>query len=144
MSTSFDAVIDLANIKVNDYKLVKLYEQNPEGFKKWCDGLLISAIPNFLHCKNNLAYDAERREFVSELTNEEISILVDLWCIEWFTRETHNSAKINAKLQTSGGFKNHSESQNLKEKSMYLDGMREKVRQKMIDYQLNNITDINI
>ena len=144
MPTSFDKIIDLALVTVDDYKLVKLYNQSEQGFKKWCDGFLLSAVPNFFQCRQSLDYDVELREFVSELTNVEISILADLWIIEWFTRETQNSAKINALLQTSGSFKTHAASQNLKEKNSYLDGLREKVYQKITDYQLQDLSGINI
>lgn len=143
MSTPFDKVIDLALVTVDDYKLVKLYNQSEEGFNQWCDGFLLSAIPNFFQCNQSLDYDVNAREFVSDLTNVEISILADLWIIEWFERETQNSAKINALLQTSGSFKTHAASQNLKEKSSFLDGLREKVYQKITDYQLQDISSIN-
>lgn len=142
MSTSFDKIIDLALVTVDDYKLVKLYNQSQQGFQQWCDGFLLSAIPNFFQCRQSLEYDTTTRQFVSDLTNTEISILADLWIIEWFDRETQNSAKINALLQTSGSFKTHAASQNLKEKSTYLDGLREKVYQKITDYQLQDISGI--
>lgn len=83
MSTPFDKVIDLALVTVDDYKLVKLYNQSEEGFNQWCDGFLLSAIPNFFQCNQSLDYDVNAREFVSDLTNVEISILADLWIIEW-------------------------------------------------------------
>lgn len=83
MPTSFDQVIDLALVTVDDYKLTKLYNQSQEGFQKWCDGFLLSAIPNFFQCRQSLDYDLTTRQFVSELTNTEISILADLWIIEW-------------------------------------------------------------
>lgn len=142
MPTSFDQVIDLALVTVDDYKLVKLYDQSQQGFQQWCDGFLLSAIPNFFQCRQSLEYDATIRQFVSDLTNVEISILADFWIIEWFDRETQNSAKINALLQTSGSFKTHAASQNLKEKNAYLDGLREKVYQKITDYQLQDISNI--
>lgn len=142
MPTSFDQVIDLALVTVDDYKLVKLYNQSQDGFKKWCDGFLLSAIPNFFQCRQSLEYDLSTRQFVSDLTETEISILADLWVITWLLRETQNSAKINALLQTSGSFKTHAASQNLKEKSAYLDGLREKVYQKITDYQLQDISNI--
>ena len=78
------------------------------------------------------------------MSSIEISILADLWAIEWFKKETQDSRKINALLQSSGSFKSHSAAQNLKEKSIYLDGLREKVEQKMTNYQLQNIDNISI
>lgn len=144
MPTSFDTIIDLALTLIDDYKLIKLYNQSQTKFLVYCDSLLISAIPNFFRCNQSLEYTAETRQFNNELTNAEISILADLWILEWFKKETQDSRKINALLQSSGSFKSHSAAQNLKEKLTYLDGLREKVEQKMTNYQLQNIDNISI
>lgn len=144
MPTSFDEIIDLALTLIDDYKLIKLYNQSQTKFLTYCDSLLIAAIPNFFRCNQSLEYTAETRQFSNELTNAEISILADLWILEWFKKETQDSRKINALLQSSGSFKSHSAAQNLKEKSTYLDGLREKVEQKMTNYQLQNIDNISI
>ena len=139
--TSFDEIIDIALVKVDDYKIMKAYNQSQDVFKQYCDGFLINAIPNFFQCKQSLDYNVDKRKFISDLTNVEISILADFWVIEWFNREIQNSTKINALLQTSGSFKTHAASQNLKEKGAYIDKLREKVYQKITDYLLQ---DINI
>ena len=144
MPTSFDKIIDLALTLIDDYKLIKLYNQSQTKFLAYCDSLLIAAIPNFFRCNQSLEYTAETRQFNNELTNAEISILADLWILEWFKKETQDSRKINALLQSSGSFKSHSAAQNLKEKTTYLDGLREKVSQKMTNYQLQNIDNISV
>ena len=144
MPTSFDEIIDLALTLIDDYKLVKLYNQSQTKFLAYCDTLLIAAIPNFFRCNQSLDYTADTRQFNNQLTSSEISILADLWVVEWFKKETQDSKKINALLQSSGSFKSHSAAQNLKEKSSYLDELREKVEQKMTNYQLQNIDNISI
>lgn len=144
MPTSFDEIIDLALTLIDDYKLRKLYNQSEVKFLIFCDSLLLAAVPNFFRCNQNLDYDTATRQFNNQLTNLEISILADLWILEWFKKETQDSRKINALLQSSGSFKSHSAAQNLKEKSTYLDGLREKVEQKMTNYQLQNIDNISI
>lgn len=144
MPTSFDEIIDLALTLIDDYKLIKLYNQSQTKFLTYCDSLLIAAIPNFFRCNQSLEYTAETRQFSNELTNAEISILADLWILEWFKKETQDSRKINALLQSSGSFKSHSAAQNLKEKSTYLDGLREKIEQKITNYQLQNIDNISL
>lgn len=136
--TSFDTVEDLALTVVNDYKLNQLFVASAEDFQTQCDGWLIGAIFNFIECENDLTYDLNTRTFNAELTQLEIKILADLWVIQWFDRQTQDATQINLKLSTSGGFVTHSESQNLKEKSSYIDKLREKVSQKIIDYQLLN------
>ena len=129
--TPFDTIIDLALRLIDDYKLIKLYNQSQTKFLAYCDGLLLAAVPNFFRCNQNLDYDATQRQFNNQLTSAEISILADLWILEWFKKETQDSRKINALLQSSGSFKSHSAAQNLKEKTSYLDGLREQVVQKM-------------
>ena len=74
MPTSFDKIIDVALLTVNDYKFLKLYNQSQEGFQKWCDGFLLAAIPNFFQCRQSLDFDLEQRQFVNELTFTEISL----------------------------------------------------------------------
>ena len=142
--TPFDTIIDLALRMIDDYKLIKLYNQSQTKFLAYCDGLLLAAVPNFFRCNQSLDYDTTQRQFNNQLTSAEISILADLWILEWFKKETQDSRKINALLQSSGSFKSHSAAQNLKEKSSYLDGLREKVEQKMTNYQLQNLDNITI
>lgn len=136
MATSFDIVEDTALQVVDDYKLINLYNKSLENFKEWCDGFLVKAVPNFYKCKQSLEYDTANREFVSDLNNLEIGILADFWVIEWMKRETQDSTKINVLLQTSGSFKTHATSPNLNAKNSYIDGLREKVHQKIDDYLL--------
>ena len=144
--TPFDKVIDLALVTIDDYKFVKAYKQGEKVFQNWCDGFLLRAVPYFSKCRQSLDYDVEKREFVSDLTSTEISILADLFKIEWYERERNDSTKINALLQPAGGgFKTHAASQNLKEKTVTLDGLREKVYQRIDnDYQLEDLSNINI
>lgn len=136
MGTKFETIEDLALVVVNDYKLVKLYNASEPDFIKYCDSFLVSAVPNFIQCQQDLTYDLETRTFNSELTSLEVSILADFWAIAWLTKEVQDATQINLKLSTSGGFETHSEAQNLKEKSSWLDRLRERVYQKITDYQL--------
>ena len=142
--TPFDTIIDLSLRLIDDYKLIKLYNQSQTKFLAYCDGLLLAAVHNFFRCNQSLDYDTTQRQFNNQLTSAEISILADLWILEWFKKETQDSRKINALLQSSGSFKSHSAAQNLKEKASYLDGLREKVEQKMTNYQLQNLDNITI
>lgn len=144
MATSFDSVINIGLTLVDDYKLVKLYNQDVDKFNSWCDGFLISAIPNFIQCRKELTYDSEAREFTADLTDMEISILADFWAIQWFIRETQVQTEISLGININGGVNRHSEAQNLKEKSAHLDKMREKVRQKITDYQVQDLSAYNL
>lgn len=142
MGTSFDSIIDLALIVIDDYKLDKLLNQSQDGFQTYCDGFLISAIPNFFRCKQDLSYDANTRTFVSDLTNLEQSILADFWVIQWFTKEVQDATSIANVLQISSAFSTHSPASALKEKGTYLNYLREKVMQKINLYLLSDIDNI--
>ena len=99
MATSFDAVIEMALITINDYTLTNLYERDEEGFKTFCDSILVRTAPNFTQCNKSLDYDLEKREFSSDFSLVEINILADFWAIGWMTRKVEDSAQFQAKLQ---------------------------------------------
>ena len=136
MPTPFDSVEDLALIAIRDYKIDKLYNHSIEQFQQYLDGFLLTAIPNFRNCRQSLDYDIEQRQFNADLSSMEQSILADLWVIEWFSKETNDATQIHNKLQVTSAFTSLSASQNLKEKSTYLDKLREGVDLKITQYQL--------
>lgn len=138
--TEFDSVIDLALTTVNDYRLHKLFEKSEDEFRTYCDGFLISAIPHFSKCRQSLEYDTTARAFISDLTGIEKSILANLWIIQWYARDNQTYALYRQKLQNSGSFKNHAESQNLKENSIYIDKLREEVDRQIVAYQLEDLS----
>lgn len=140
--TSFDDVIDLALVEVNDYRLTKLYKnQSQDDFNTYVDGFLISAIPLFTKCKQSLNYDLQGRAFISDLSSLEKTILAKLWVLQWYRKDNQTYALYRQHLQNSGSFKNHSESQNLKENSTYADKLMEDIDRLMIAYQLEDISD---
>ena len=140
MPTPFDSVEDLALIAIRDYKIDKLYNHSIEQFQQYLDGFLLTAIPNFRNCRQSLDYDIEQRQFNADLSSMEQSILADLWVIEWFNKETNDATQFQNKLQVASAFTSHSASQNLKEKSTYLDKLREGVDLKITQYQLQALS----
>lgn len=135
MGTTFDSIIDLALVSIQDYKLDKLCVTSPDNFEKITNAFLIRGLPNFTCCKKSLAYDTAERKFVVDLEPLEISILADLWVYEWMNWHVNNVTQFENKM-TPSDFKHYSEAENLKQKSEQLDKIREKFNQKMIDYQL--------
>lgn len=144
MATSFDVIEDMGLGQIDDYTLTKLYNTDFNKFQKFCDGMMIVAIPFFKDCRQSLEYDLEAREFVNDLTSEEIAILSDFWMIQWFGKKVNNSSQFQAKLQNSSSFRNFSEAQNLKEKTSWLDRLRERVYQRITDYQIGDLPNISI
>ncbi len=140
--TSFDNIIDLALIEVNDYRLIKLHNnETEEQFNTYVDGFLVSAVPLFDKCRQDLSYDLESREFNVDLTSLEQSILAKLWVLQWYRKDNQTYALYRQHLQNSGSFKNHSESQNLKENSTYADKLKEEIDRLMVAYQLGDLSD---
>lgn len=136
--TSFDTVIDLAMATIQDYKLNNLYDASKDDFATITNAFLVRGIPEFTNCKHSLAYDTAQNAFLADLTPLEISILADLWVYEWMSWHVNNVTQFQGKMSPSD-FKHYSEAENLKQKSEYLDRIREKFNQKMVDYSLQTI-----
>ena len=138
MATKFDTIIDMALVTIQDYKLDNLYDKDQKNFLTITTAFLLKGLPNFVSCRKSLSYNIEARTFDSDFDELEISILADLWAYEWFKFHVQNVTQFENKM-TPSDFKHFSEAQNLKEKSEYLDRLREKYSQKIVEYQLNNI-----
>lgn len=141
MATSFDTIIDMALVNIQDYKLDKLYSVNQTNFQVITDGFLKSGVPSFTECRKSLEYDAVNRTFVADLTSLEISILADLWVYAWFYFHVNNVTQFENHMSPSD-FKHFSEAANLKEKSEYLDRLREKYEQKKNNYECLDLASI--
>ena len=129
-------------IEVNDYRLIKLHNnETEEQFNTYVDSFLISAIPLFDKCRQDLSYNLENREFNADLTSLEQSILAKLWVLQWYRKDNQTYALYRQHLQNSGSFKNHSESQNLKENSTYADKLKEEIDRLMVAYQLGDLSN---
>lgn len=139
MATTFDEIIDLALLSIQDYKLDALANDtnNQSAFQTITEGFLLRGLPEFNTCKQSLAYDENSRTFVSTFTPLEKSILADLWVEKWLEWKVNNITQFELKMTTSD-FKHFSEAENLKQKSDWLDRIREKVKQKMTDYDYDD------
>jgi hypothetical protein len=128
MATSFDKIENLALNLVEDYKIAKIHDKSEEGFIKYVDKFLLSAIPMFVQCEQSLDYDSDARMFNADLTDAEINILAHYWLAAWWQRETNNGAQIAQKLQISSSFKlDGASSQNFKEKRNVIDKIHEDI-----------------
>ena len=138
MATPFENIIDMALASIQDYKLNNLFKTNPKDFDTITNGFLVKGLPEFGCCKTDLSYDISKKEFSKDLSLLEISILSDLWVYEWFNWHVQNVTQFENSM-TPSDFKHHSKAENLKQKSEYLDRLREKHSQKMVDYQIKNL-----
>lgn len=138
MATQFSEIYDLALVVIKDYKLETLSQIDGEAFDTYLQGFLIDAIPEFYGCRQSLEYSIENSSFLNNLNYQEKNILSKFMIIKWLEKEINDITQINLHLQ-GRDFKTNSEASNLKEKSEYLDRMREKVTQTITDYQLSHL-----
>lgn len=144
MGTPFEDVYDRALITIVDYKLNSLAQSDYTSFLLYMQGILVKSIPDFDECFTSLDYDLSLIEpsFENYLSNKEINILADIMVYNWFSGKINDVTQFQGHLNNKE-FKSHSEAQNLKEKSEYLDRLREKYKQSIIDYQVSNIFNIS-
>ena len=142
--TSFDTIETRALAVIEDYKLKKLFDSSIDGFEKYCDGLLMVAIPQFYECLKSLRYDEVSRTFSEDLDEQEVSILANFFVITWWQRENNNAAQIALKLKTSQSFQFNSEAQNFKEKQNVIDKLREENARQINAYLAANLDSIDL
>ena len=149
--TYFSEVYDYSLGVIEDYKLNKLAKADYEAFLLHLESILINAIPDFDGCLKSLDYEYIEEEdegvirktpiFKSDLDYKEKSILGKLMVIKWFTGKIQDVTQFQGSLNTRE-FKKFSESNNLKQKSVYLNGLIEKFEQEVTDYQINNLSQL--
>ena len=142
--TSFDIVETRALAVIEDYKLKKLFDSSIDGFEKYCDGLLMVAVPQFYECLKSLRYDEAARTFSEDLNEQEISILANFFVITWWQRENNNAAQIALKLKSNNSFSFNSEAQNFKEKQNVIDKLREENARQINAYLAANLDSIDL
>lgn len=138
MGTPFSTIYDLALVVIHDYRLNHLYTTDQDAFNLFMQGLTVKSIPKFTNCLQSLDYTLDDEpSFVATLTNKEIDIVADLVAITWFETNINDATQVNLHLQGRDK-KTNAESSNLKEKSEYFDRLREKVKQDMNDYLIED------
>ena len=55
MNTTYDEIIDLALISIEDYRLNSLFQSSPDKFKIVLEGFLIRGISGFDNCVKDLS-----------------------------------------------------------------------------------------
>lgn len=139
MATSFEEIYDLALVMINDYRLNHLYKTDEQVFLTHMQGFLVNAIPMAEEgCEQPLEYNINGQTFLKDLPSKIRKILADAIVIVWFESIVNDTTQVNNLLQGRDK-KTFSAAQNLKEKSEYLDRMREKLRQDITDYQVSNL-----
>ena len=89
MATSYEEIYNLAANKITDPEIALLL---PEDIEELFHGYLISAIPKFRKCKNDLSdRDDELRQFNVDLLDVEKEILAILVVREWLQPQLYSA-----------------------------------------------------
>lgn len=89
MATSYEEIYNLAANKITDPEIALLL---PEDIEELFNGYLISAIPKFRKCKNDLSNrDDELRQFNVDLLDVEKEILAILVAREWLQPQLYSA-----------------------------------------------------
>lgn len=112
MATSYEEIYNLAANKITDPEIALLL---PEDIEELFYGYLISAIPKFRKCKNDLSNrDDELRQFNVDLLDVEKEILAILVVREWLKPQLY-SALLTKQVFSDKEQKYYSQSSHLSE-----------------------------
>lgn len=151
--TNVKTVYDMALTTIQDYKLERT---NQEALLEFLRGKLISGIPEFSGCLDSLEIHKEDVTTVDEngnsntqeewlfsrdLSQDEISILAKIIVYKWFLQQ-HQDVRILMPHLTIKEFKQTDISNGLKQRSEYLDKLKEDINFDITQYQLKNLSKL--
>ena len=146
--TSFDKPIDAFLIRVQDYRLDNLRNNNINAFIKFLNGLVISSLDLFDSEYVNLDYtdmgdekeetDLSSYYFNNNLSSKVISIIAHIMQYRWVEREINDIRAMNEKLKTRD-FTVVNTPQIMQQKQELLDRTREKYLYEIQQYEKENI-----
>ena len=112
MATSYEEIYNLASNKITDPEIALLSQ---EDIEELFHGYLISAIPKFRKCKNDLSNrDDELRQFNVDLLDVEKEILAILVAREWLQPQLY-SALLTKQVFSDKDQKYYSQSSHISE-----------------------------
>lgn len=138
--TDFTEVYDRFLKTVKDYNLNKLYDESAPSYKEFylaLEGFIIRAITASKPVNEDLSFTLieatpEDSFFNNTLEEEVIKVVNKNMVAAWFEEQRNDTSQFELHLQNAD-FKLHSEANNLKEKNVTLDKMRED-----IDYDIKS------
>ena len=138
--TSYDDIIDLALVSIEDYHLNKL----PKDFNIVLEGFMVRGLANFENCKKDLSQrDDERRIFLSKLKKKKKSIIADYTVISWLDKEINDVRQITGMMQNNKEAHRYSEANNLNAKVHRRDQLMEQVATKKTTYSFDQANWLN-
>ena len=142
--TSYDDILDLALVSIEDYHLNRLAEKSPKDFNIVLEGFMIRGLANFENCRQNLAdRNDEDRVFNVALTEIEKSILADYTVIAWLDKEINDVRQITGMMQNNKEAHRYSEANNLNAKINRRNQLIEEVATKKTTYSFSQSKWLN-
>ena len=143
-TTSYDDIIDLALVSIEDYHLNRLAMDSPDDFNIVLEGFMVRGLANFENCKKDLSLrDNEKRVFLTKLSEVEKSIIADYTVIAWLDKEINDVRQIVGMMQNNKEAHRYSEANNLNAKRSRRDQLMEQVATKKTVYSLNQSNWLN-
>ena len=133
MATQLSEIYDLMMQTVTDYRLIDLFNSSQPDFENYLEPWLKYAIVDFAICDQSLVFNDTTKEFGVTLTSTNQVILAMLMMKYWLQKSVNDITQFNLHV-TDRDYKVASEAQNLREKSAYLNMVKEDCSQKLIDY----------
>ena len=137
-STSLSEVYDLFMQNITDYRLNALFNTSDKDFETYLQGWLEYAIVEFANCDQDLEYDEYTKLFPVTLSRENKIILATLMMKYWLQKNVNDITQMNLHV-TDRDFKVASEAQNLREKVVYLNIVKEQCSQMLNDYSYRKV-----
>ena len=136
MATSYEEIYNLAANKITDPEIALLL---PEDIEELFHGYLISAIPKFRKCKNDLSNrDDELRQFNVDLLDVEKEILAILVVREWLHPQLY-SALLTKQVFSDKEQKYYSQSSHLSELRSLDETLKIEAQKLSRDYTYGNL-----
>jgi len=143
-TTSYDDIIDLALVSIEDYHLNRLAVDSPDDFNIVLEGFMVRGLANFENCKKDLSLrDNDKRVFLTKLSEVEKSIIADYTVIAWLDKEINDVRQIVGMMQNNKEAHRYSEANNLNAKRSRRDQLMEQVATKKTVYSLNQSNWLN-
>jgi hypothetical protein len=139
--TSFVEIYDLAMLTIEDYRLNALAKKDEQAFKTYLRGKLTSGVSEFMGCLTSLdttVVDVEYY-FVNDLSSKEKSIIAKTIVYKWFLQLHQDVVALRPHL-TVKEFKQTDVNNGIKQRSEYLDKLKEDIHFDITQYQLENLS----
>lgn len=137
MATNLSEIYDLFMVSVTDYRLTDLFNVSEEDFETYLQAFLEFAIVDFDICDQDLDYDETTKVFPEVLTRKNKIILAKLMMRYWLQKLVNDVTQMNLHV-TDRDFRVASEAMNLREKTIYLNSVKEQCSQMLNDYAYKN------